>query len=101
MVYKNDDMGAFGGKIIVNFDNPNNYPITRADFQCGCFFRSIKNPVFPLEFKPTREYTAKFSINTIAYLRVYDKNGLRKTCKGFLKIPVQNEVITHDDSFCC
>lgn len=101
MVYRNDDMGAFGGRITVNFQNSDNYVITRADFECGCFFRSIPNPVFPLIFKPSREYTAKFSNNTLAYLRVYDENGLRKTCKGFLRIPVQNEVITHDDRLCC
>ncbi len=101
MVYRNDDMGAFGGKIVVNFNNEDNAVITRAEFQCGCFYRSIDNPVFPLEFKPTREDTAKFSNNTLAYLRVYDEDGLRKTCKGFLRIPVQNEVITHNDRLCC
>ena len=95
MVYRNDDMGAFGGKITVNFDNKDNAVITRAEFQCGCFYRDIENPVFPLEFKPTKEDTAKFSNITLAY-----ENGLRKTCKGFLRIPVENEVITHNDRLC-
>lgn len=101
MVFKNDDMGAFGGSITVNIDNPNDIPITRAEFQCGCFYRDIQNPVFPLVFKPTREDTAKFNVSNICYLRVYDSNGLRKTCKGFLVIPAQNEVIRHNDRLCC
>jgi len=101
MVYKNDDMGAFGGKITVYFDNPNNIVITRAEFQCGCYYKSIENPIFPLEFKPTREDTAKFNNTNICYLRVYDNNGLRKTCKGSMTIYAQNEVITHNDGLCC
>jgi hypothetical protein len=97
MVYKNDDMGAFGGGIVVNFDNPEGYVITRAEFQCGCFYRSVDNPVFPLRFTPTREDTKKFSNNNLCYLRVYDENGLRKTCRRTMNIPAQNEVITFND----
>lgn len=99
-VYRNDDIGAFGGSITINLDNPGEYIITRADFQCGCFFRSVENPVFPLVFKPTREDTAKFTIPTLCYLRVYDSNGLRQTCKGYLSIPVKNEVIKNN-GLCC
>ena len=99
-VYKSDDMGAFGGKITVNINNPNNYEITRAEFQCGCYYQEVKNPIFPLIFKPTREDTKKFSSNNICYLRVYDANGLRMTCRGSMNIPAQNEVIK-DDGLCC
>jgi hypothetical protein len=101
MVYKNDDMGAFGGRIVVNFNNTSEYTITRAEFQCGSYYQNVENPVFPLEFKPTREDTKKFSNNNLCYLRVYDENGLRKTCKGTLNIPAQNEVIKHNDGLCC
>lgn len=101
MVYKNDDMGAFGGKITVNFSGPESAVITRAEFQCGCFYRSVENPVFPLEFTPTREDTAKFSNNNLCYLRLYDENGLRKTCKGTMNIPAQDEVIRPNDRLCC
>jgi len=99
-VFKTDDMGAFGGKITVNINNPNDYEITRAEFQCGCYYQSVDNPVFPLVFKPTREDTAKFNNVNICYLRVYDSNGLRQTCKGSMTIPAQNGVIKHD-GLCC
>lgn len=98
-VYKNDDLGAFGGKITVNINNPDNYEITRAEFQCGCYYQNVENPVFPLEFKPTREDTAKFSATNVCYLRVYDSNGLRETCSGSMTIPAQNEVI--NGGICC
>lgn len=100
-VFKNDDIGAFGGKITVNLSNPGNYEITRVEFQCGCFYRSVDNPVFPLEFKPTREETAKFGFSNLCYLRVYDSNGLRQTCKGTMNIPAQNEVIKGNGRICC
>lgn len=101
MVYRNDDMGAFGGGITIELENPQEYEITRVEFQCGCFYRSIENPVFPLRFTPTREDTAKFSNNNLCYLRVYDRHGLRKTVKGYMNIQAQNEVITHNDGICC
>lgn len=101
MVFKNDDMGAFGGSISVELENPQDYIITRAEFQCGCFYRDVVNPVFPLRFKPTREDTAKFSNNNPCYLRVYDADGLRKTVKGFMNIPAQNEVIKNNGGLCC
>lgn len=99
-VFKDDDMGAFGGKITVNLSNPGNYTITRAEFQCGCFYRNIENPVFPLEFKPTREDTAKFGSVNVCYLRIYDSNGLRQTCRGSMTIPALNEVIK-GNGLCC
>ena len=99
-VFKNDDMGAFGGNITINLDNPEDYTITRAEFQCGCFYQAIDNPTFPLVFKPTREQTAKFNSTNICYLRVYDENGLRKTCKGSMTIYAQNGVIK-ENGLCC
>ena len=92
-IFKGDDIGSFGGKITVNFDNPKGYTITRAEFQCGCFYQNINNPVFPLEFKPTREQNEKFSSANVCYLRVYDENGLRKTCTGTMTLYAQNGVI--------
>lgn len=99
VIYKGDDMGAFGGSITVNLNNPDNYTITRVEFQCGCFYRSIENPVFPLVFKPTREDTARFGTSNICYLRVYDSNGLRETCKGSMDVRAQNGVI-RDNGLC-
>lgn len=98
IVTKSDDIGAFGGKITVNLRNPHNYVITRAEFQCGHFYRDIKNPVFPLVFKPTREDTAKFSAVNPCTLRVYDENGLRVTAKGQMVINAKNEGIRN--GFC-
>ena len=98
-IFINDDIGAFGGSITVNINNPNNYTITRAEFQCGCYYKNIENPVFPLVFKPTREDTAKFSATNVCYLRVYDSNGLRETCKGSMVISAQNEVV--NGGLCC
>ena len=99
-IFKNDDMGAFGGKISVNINNPDNYIITRAEFQCGTYYENVVNPIFPLEFKPTREDTKKFDKNNKCYLRVYDENGLRMTCKGYLTIPAQDEVVK-ENGLCC
>ena len=98
-IFINDDIGAFGGKITVNINNPNDYVITRAEFQCGCYYQNIENPVFPLEFRPSREYTSRFGATNVCYLRVYDSNGLRKTCKGYMNISAQNEVI--NGGLCC
>lgn len=98
-VFKNDDIGAFGGKIVININNPDEFVITRAEFQCGCYYKDIPNPVFPYELKPTREDTAKFSATNVCYLRVYDSNGLRKTCKGSMTILAQNEVV--NGGLCC
>ena len=99
-IFKGDDIGAFGGKITVNLKNPNDYVITRVEFQCGSYYRNIINPIFPLEFKPTREDTAKFSTTNVCYLRVYDLNGLRRTCKGTMIIQAQNGGVKND-RFCC
>lgn len=98
-IFKNDDMGAFGGKITVNINNPDDYEITRAEFQCGCYYQNVENPVFPLEFKPTREDTSKFNNVNPCFLRLYDSNGLRQTCKGTMIINAQNEVI--NGGLCC
>ena len=94
-IYKDDDIGAFGGNITVYLNNPDNYTITRVEFQCGCFYRNIPNPVFPLVFKPTREDTKNFSDINICYLRVYDENGLRETCHGSMNIMAKSEVINN------
>ena len=99
-IFKNDDIGAFGGSITVNLYNPGNYTISRVEFQCGCFYRNIENPVFPLVFKPTREDTAKFGAINVCSLRVYDSNGLRATVKGKMVINAQNEVIK-ENGLCC
>lgn len=100
-VFKNDDIGAFGGKITVNLNNPGNYEITKIDFQCGSYFASVKNPTFPLEFKPTREDTAKFKAKNQCYLRVYDSNGLRQTAQGVMTINANDEVIKENGRLCC
>lgn len=94
-VYKNDDMGAFGGSITVNIDNPAGYQITKVEFQCGAFYAVVENPVFPLVFKPTREDTAKFKAINNCYLRVYDSNGLRITASGTMQINARNEVVNN------
>lgn len=98
-IFKNDDIGAFGGKITINLSNPENYTITKAEFQCGCYYKEFDNPVFPLEIKPTREDTAKFNNVNVCFLRIYDSNGLRQTCKGSMTIQAQNEVV--NGGLCC
>lgn len=100
-VFRNDDIGAFGGKITVNLSNENNYTISKVEFQCGGYYAEVENPQFPLEFKPSREYTEKFKPITKCYLRVYDSNGLRQTAKGTLAIDVNNEVVNNNDRLCC
>lgn len=101
-IYKGDDIGAFGGKIIVNLNNPGGYTITRAEFQCGCFYQNIENPVFPLVFKPSREYTAKFGTVNACTLRIYDENGLRTTANGTMIIRAKNEGIHNGNNrICC
>ena len=101
-VYKNDDMGAFGGSITVNIDNPNEYTITKVEFCCGAYYKEVENPVFPLVFKPTREDTAKFKPINQCYLRVYDSNGLRQTASGTMTINANNEVVKdNNDGLCC
>lgn len=98
-VYKGDDIGAFGGRITVNINNPAGYTITRAEFQCGCFYADVINPIFPLVFKPTREYTAKFTTINPCTLRLYDENGLRSTAEGTMVIKAKNEGI--HNGLCC
>lgn len=100
-VYKNDDLGAFGGKITVNLDNPAGYEITKVEFQCGAFYAEVENPVFPLTFKPTKNDTAKFKPINNCYLRVYDSNGLRQTASGTMRINANNEVVKGNDRLCC
>ena len=99
-IFKNDDIGAFGGRIKVDIDNPDEYIITRAEFQCGKYHADIENPIFPFYLKPTREDTKKFDRKNKCYLRVYDENGLRQTCKGFLVIEANDEVVK-ENGLCC
>ena len=100
-IYKNDDMGAFGGSITVNLENESGYTITKVEFCCGSYFQEVENPVFPLVFKPTREDTAKFKTVNQCYLRVYDSNGLRQTASGTLTINANNEVVKKNDRQQC
>lgn len=100
-VYKNDDMGAFGGRIKVNLSNEGGYTITKVEFVCGSYFKSVENPEFPLYFKPTREDTKKFRAINNCYLRVYDSNGLRQTAKGTMTIKANNEVVNENGRLCC
>ena len=100
-VFKNDDIGAFGGKITVNLSNEGGYTITKIEFVCGSYFATVENPTFPLEFKPSREYTAKFKAINPCYLRVYDSNGLRQTASGTMTIKAHNEVVKENDRICC
>lgn len=101
-IYKGDDIGAFGGKITVNLSNPQEYEITRVEFQCGSFYRDVTTPQFPLEFTPTREETAKFKPVNICHIRVYDQDGLRITAKGTMTIKATEEVVKGEkNGFCC
>lgn len=100
-VFKNDDIGAFGGRIKVNLSNEGGYTITRVEFVCGSYFAAVDNPEFPLYFKPTREDTKKFRAINNCYLRVYDSNGLRQTASGTMTINANNEVVKENDRLCC
>lgn len=100
-VFKNDDIGAFGGRIKVNLSNEGGYTITKVEFVCGSYFAAVDNPEFPLYFKPTREDTKKFKAINPCYLRVYDSNGLRITAKGTMIINANNEVVIENDRLCC
>lgn len=101
-IYKGDDIGAFGGNITVNLNNPQNYPITKVEFQCGNYFQSVENPTFPLVFKPTKADTAKFKPVNICHLRAYDANGLRLTAQGTMTIKATEEVVKGEiNGFCC
>ena len=99
-IFKGDDIGAFGGSITIYLDNPNDYVISRVEFQCGCYYQNVDNPTFPLVFKPTREDTEKFAPDNSCYLRVYDSNGLRQTAQGTMVIHAQNGVI-RNNGLCC
>lgn len=98
-VFKSDDTGAFGIDFItINFKNPLGYIVTKAEFMVvnnpNLPNKEFDNPVFPLRINFDRTETAKFLNVNICRLRVYDENGLRKTCKNTLTFYAEDGAIT-------
>ena len=93
-IRKGDDTNAFGKNFIkINFNNPKGYVITRAEFRVGCLMKVFDNPEFPLYVNYDKEESKHLEYNNVGYLRVYDENGLRETCKSFLKFKADEEVV--------
>ena len=93
-VFKTDDTGAFGNQFItINLNNPQEYPISKAIFVCGCLKKTYVNPVFPWVINYNSEESAQFRAANVCYLVVYDSQGRQKTCKGTLTFNAKNGVI--------
>lgn len=98
-VFKSDDTGAFGVDFItINFQNPLSYVVTKAEFiivnNPNIAPKVYENPVFPWKINYSKTETAKFQNVNVCRLRVYDENGLRKTCKNTLTFYAEDGEIT-------
>lgn len=100
-IYMGDNTAAFGNNFItINLENPQEYPISKAIFVCGCLKKTFNNPQFPLVINFTSEETAGFRNANTCYLVVFDEQGRQKTCKGSLTFKAQNGVLPQN-GVCC
>lgn len=93
-VYKGDNTGAFGNSFItIDFENPENYVVSKAMFICGCLKKPIPNPQFPVILNFTEEESKRFNFKNTCYLVVWDEQGRQKTCEGTLTFEAENGVV--------
>lgn len=85
MIYRGDDTGAFGNTFLtVKLKNADGLKFSKAVFRCGEITKEFENPMFPLKINFTAKETSKMYDFNRCYLAVWDENGLKQTCKGFL-----------------
>ena len=96
-IYKGDNTGAFGNQFItINLENPQEYPISKAIFVCGCIQKVFENPQFPLMVNFSSDETSKLRPSNVCHLVVFDANGKQKTCTGTLTFSAQSGVICNE-----
>ena len=94
MLYRGDDTDAFGQRFItINLENATGLTITKAEFKCGYLLKTFENPVFPIDISLTSEETSKLSQNNSCYLAIYDEQGRKHTCNGYLTFTSKREVV--------
>ena len=93
-IYKGDSSAAFGRNFItIHLNNPYEFEVSKVEFRCGCIFREIENPEFPLRINFDEEETKKFNFNNVCYLKAYDSLGRPKTCEGKLTFKAKEQVV--------
>lgn len=94
MLYRGDDTDAFGQKFItIELENVNELIISKAEFRCGNILKTFENPIFPIEVSLTSEETSQLQQNNICYLAIYDEQGRKHTCNGYLTFYSKQEVV--------
>lgn len=97
---RGDDTQAFGGSfLLINLVNETGQNISKAVWKCGAVTKTYLNPTFPLDVNLTSCETRKLAPNNICYLALWDMEGRKKTCVGYLKFTTDSEVV--NDGHCC
>lgn len=94
MLYRGDDTNAFNNKFItIELENAEGLIISKAEFKCGAILKTFENPVFPIDISLTSQETLKLSQDNVCYLAIYDEQGRKRTCSGYLTFSTKREVV--------
>lgn len=94
MLYRGDDTNAFDNKFItIELENAEGLIISKAEFKCGYILKTFEYPTFPIEISLTSEETSNLSQNNSCYLAIYDEQGRKHTCDGYLSFSSKREVV--------
>ena len=94
MLYRGDDTNAFGNKFItIDLENADGLTISKAEFRCGSIIKTFETPIFPIEISLSGEETSKLHQNNACYLAIYDVQGRKHTCSGYLTFTTKSEVV--------
>lgn len=76
--------------LMIDFENPDNIQISKAEFKTGEITKTYNNPVFPLpvNFKP--EESKKLNNTNIGYLVLYDNQNRPFQCPGYCEFYAKN-----------
>lgn len=76
----------------IDLSNPDDVPISKAEFCTGNFKKEYINPVFPININFNEFETANLADVNIGFLVLYDNQGRRYRCPGHCKFYAQNGV---------
>lgn len=94
MLHRGDDTNAFGAKFLeIYLENATGLKISKAEFRCGEVLKTIKDPKFPLLIDLTTDESIKLRDINNAYLAIYDKDGLKRTCEGSITFETVKKVV--------
>ena len=93
-IHKGDDTNAFDTKFIsVVLENSDLLDISKAEFRCGTVLKTFEDPIFPLDIDLTSEETSKLDYQNVCYLAIYDRQGRKKTCEGYLTFTAKGRAV--------